>query len=108
MTPRFGRNSYRSPAVPYTDPESRTSPSREELRAAREAELGAAAGEHEAELLALFDCLPKWNTVENGKARHHYWNGQNWFEFDLNNPPLWVVENIDPENLPPPTLTSIL
>jgi hypothetical protein len=77
-------------------------PSREELRAAREAELRAAAREHEAELLAMFDRLPKWNTVEGGQVHYHYWNGQKWVEFDLNNPPLWAVENIDPNSLPAP------
>jgi hypothetical protein len=77
-------------------------PSPEEVRAAREAELRAAAREHEAELLALFDRLPKWNTLEGGQVRHHYWNGEKWVEFDVSNPPLWAVENIDPDSLAAP------
>lgn len=102
MSSRYSHNSYRSAAVPFFEPEPPKQPLRDDLRAAREAELRAAAREHEAELLALFDRLPKWNTVEAGKSRHHYWNGEKWVEFDLNTPPLWVVENIDPDNLPPP------
>jgi len=102
MKPRFSRNSYRSVAAPLVEPAPPQQPSPEELRAAREAELQAAASEHEAELLALFDRLPKWNTIEDGKTRHHYWNGQKWVEFDLNDPPLWVVETIDPDSLPAP------
>ncbi len=107
MTPRFSRNSYRSVVVPFTEAPPQQ-PSPDELRAAREAELRAAASEHEAELLALFDRLPKWNTVEDGKVQHHYWNGQKWVEFDLTDPPLWAVENIDPDNLPPPPTPTTL
>lgn len=69
----------------------------EEVRTAREAELRAAAREYEAELLAIFDRLPKWNTTEDGQLRHHYWDGKKWTEYDLKNPPLWVVESIDPK-----------
>jgi len=101
MTRGFSRRSYRGAAVPCVEaPVRQQSP--EELRAAREAELRSATSEYEAELLALFDRLPKWNNDEGGKVRHHYWNGQRWVEFDLKNPPLWVVETIDPDTLPPP------
>lgn len=102
MTRRFSRNSYLSAAVPFVEASPPQQPSREELRAAREVELRAAAREREAELLALFDRLPKWNTVEDGQMRYHYWNGQKWVEFDVNDPPLWAVENIDPYSLPTP------
>ena len=102
MTSKFGPNSYRRGAVPFIEEASPKQPSQEELRAAREAELRAAAREHEAELLALFDRLPKWNTVEDGKVRHHYWNGGKWVEYDLNDPPLWMVEDIDPDDLAAP------
>jgi hypothetical protein len=101
MTRKFSRNSYRS-APAFIDAAPPQQPSREELRAALEAELRAAAREHEAELLAVFDRLPKWNTVEDGQVRHHYWNGQKWVEFDLNDPPLWAVENIDPDSVAAP------
>lgn len=102
MTRKFSRNSYRGAAVPVIEAAPPQQPSSEELRATLESELRAAAREHEAELLALFDRLPKWNTVEGGQARHHYWNGQKWVEYDLNDPPLWAVENIDPDSLPAP------
>jgi hypothetical protein len=102
MTRPFSRNSYRSVSVPFVETAPPRQPSPEELRAALEAELRAATREHEAELLSLFDRLPKWNTVEGGQARHHYWNGQKWVEYDLNDPPLWAVENIDPDSLPAP------
>ena len=100
MTHKFSTNSYRSTAVLFEEaPPKPLSP--EELRTAREAELRAVASEYEADLLASFDRFPKWNTVEDGKARHHYWNGQKWVEFDLKDPPLWVVESIDPDDLAP-------
>jgi hypothetical protein len=101
MTHKFSRNSYQSVAVPFKEARSKQ-PSQEELRAAREAELRAAAREYEAELLAMFDRLPKWNTIEGGQVHHHYWNGQKWVEFDLNAPPLWEAESIDLDNLPAP------
>lgn len=100
MTRKFSRNSYRGAACSDTASPQQTP--QEEIRETREAELRAAAREYEAELLALFDRLPKWNTVEGGRVRHHYWNGQTWVEFDLNNPPVWVVENIDLDSLAPP------
>lgn len=103
MTRRFSRNSYLSPAVPFLETAPPHEPSPEELRAAREAELRAATREHEDGLLAVFDRLPKWNTAEGGQVRHHYWNGQKWIEFDLNNPPLWAVEDLDPDTLPAPS-----
>jgi len=102
MTRKFSRNSYLSVAVPFIEAAPPQQPSGEELRAALEAKLRAATCEHEAELLAIFDRLPKWNTVECGQVRHHYWNGQKWVEFDLNDPPLWAVENIDPDSLAAP------
>ncbi|MBZ5657268.1 MAG: hypothetical protein LAO56_18530 [Acidobacteriia bacterium] len=102
MTSKFSRNSCLSVAVPFVEAAPPRQPSREELRAALEAELRAATREHEAELLAMFDRLPKWNTIEDGRVRHHYWNGQKWIEFDLNDPPLWAVENIDPDSLAAP------
>ena len=79
-------------------------PSQEELRAALEAELRAATREYEDELLAIFDRLPKWHSVEaeGAAVRHYYWNGQEWVEFDLNSPPLWAVENIDVDTLAAP------
>ena len=101
MTGRFSRNSYRSAAVPFMEKPPQP-PSPEEVRAAREAELRAAAREYEAELLAVFDRLPKWHTDEGGRVRHHYWNGEKWVEFELNAPPLWAIENIDPDSLAPP------
>lgn len=112
MTRKFSRNSYHSVSVPFMEvappqppsPEELRSAREVELRAAREAELRAAAREHETELLAMFDRLPEWNTLEGGQVRHHYWNGQKWVEFDVNNPPLWAVENIDPDSLPAPSI----
>ena len=77
-------------------------PREEELRAALEAELQAAAREYEDELLAKFNRLPRWISNDDGQARYHYWNGENWVEFDLNDPPLWVAENLDPASLAPP------
>jgi hypothetical protein len=68
MTGKFSRNSYLSVAVPFIEAAPPQQPSREELRAVREAELRAATREHEAELLAIFDRLPKWNTVEGGQG----------------------------------------
>ena len=101
MARQFSRSSYRGVSVPCVEkPPQQQSP--EELRAAREAELRAATREYEAELLAMFDRLPKWTSDDGGQARHRYWNGQKWVEFDLNNPPLWAVETIDVDNLPPP------
>jgi len=104
MTCKFSCDSYRSVAVPFIEALPPHAPLPEELRAAREAELRAATREHEAELLAMFDRLPKWNTVEGGQMRYHYWNGQKWVEFDLNDPPLWAVENIDPDSLAAPAV----
>ena len=77
-------------------------PTPEDVRATWEADLRIAAREYEAELRNMFDRLPKWNTMEDGHIRHRYWNGQKWVEFDLNDPPLWVVENIGPHGLPSP------
>ncbi len=76
----------------------------EERRAHLEAQLRAATREYEDELLAMFDRLPKWHSAEaeGEPLRHHYWNGQEWVQYDLNNPPLWAVENIDVDNLPAP------
>jgi hypothetical protein len=102
MTRKFSRDSYRSVVVPLFEAPPPQAPSPEELRAAREAELRAATREHEAELLTMFNRLPKWNTVEGGRMHYHYWNGQKWVEFDLNDPPLWAVENIDPDSLATP------
>jgi len=102
MAPKFSRRSYRSVVVPSLE-STAEKPSSEEARAAREAELRFAAREYEDELQAMFDRLPKWNTMEGGKLRHHYWNGQKWVEFDLKNPPLWVVETIDVDSLTAPT-----
>jgi hypothetical protein len=102
MTRKLTRNCSLSVVASVVEAAPPQQPSREELRAALEAELRAAAREYEAELLAIFDRLPKWNTVEGGQARHHYWNGQKWVEFDLNDPPLWAVENIDPDSLAAP------
>ena len=99
---KFSGDSYLSVAAPLSEAAASQSASREELRAALEAELRAAAREHEAELLAKFDRLPKWNTNEGGQVRRHYWNGEKWIEFDLNDPPLWAVENIDPDSLTAP------
>ena len=75
-----------------------------ERNAILEAELRAATAEYEDELLAMFDRLPKWHSVEaeGEKVRHRYWNGHEWVEYDLSNPPLWAVENIDVDNLAPP------
>jgi hypothetical protein len=87
-----------------TPPQQRPS---EELRAAREAQLRAATLQYEAEQLSIFDRLPKWNTTEGGKVRHYFWNGQKWIEFDLDNPPLWAIENIDSENLAAPGPDSL-
>lgn len=69
-----------------------------------EAELRAATAEYEDELLAMFGRLPKWHSVEaeGEPVRHRYWNGQEWVEYDLDNPPLWAVENIDADNLAAP------
>jgi hypothetical protein len=106
MTRKFSRNSYRSASVPCLEAAPPPEPSQEELRAAREAELRAAAREYEAELLALFDRLPKWHTDEGGRVRHHYWNGKKWAEFELNNPPLWALENIDPDSVAPPGISG--
>ena len=106
MTREFSRNSYRSASVPCLEAAPPPEPSQEELRAAREAELRAAAREYEAELLAKFDRLPKWHTVEGGQVRHHYWNGEKWVEFELNAPPLWTLENIDPDSLAPPGISG--
>ncbi len=52
----------------------------------------------------MFDRLPKCHSieVEGGPLRHHYWNGKEWVEYDLNDPPLWVVESIDLDNLVAP------
>ena len=91
MTREFSRNSHCSVAVPFIEEAPSQEPSQEELTAARE-----------AELLALFDRLPKWNTLEGGQVRHYYWNGEKWVEFDVSNPPLWAVENIDPDSLAAP------
>jgi hypothetical protein len=102
MTRKFSRNSYLSVAVPFIEAAPPQQPSQEELRAAREAELRAATREYEDELLAMFDRLPKWHTVEGGQVHHRYWNGQKWVEFDLSDPPLWAVENIDPDSLAAP------
>jgi len=103
MTRTFSRKSYRSVAVPGFEAAAPAQPSpEEEVKASREAELRTAAREYEAELLAMFDRLPKWNTTEGGQPRHHYWNGRKWIEYDLKNPPLWVVENIDPDGLAAP------
>ena len=102
MTRKFSRNSDPSAAVPFIEAAPAQPPSQEELRAAREAELQAAALEHEAELQAVFDRLPKWNTLEGGELRHYFWNGQKWVEYDLNDPPLWAVENLDPDSLATP------
>jgi hypothetical protein len=102
MMRTFSRNSYRSVAVPFIE----ASPSQDELHAVREAELRAATREHEAELLGIFDRLPKWNTVEGGRMHYHYWNGQEWVEFDLNDPPLWAVENIDPDSSAAPCVSG--
>ena len=77
-------------------------PRREERRTRYDAELQDATREHEAELLAVFDRLPKWNTLEGRQLRHYYWNGQKWVEFDINDPPLWAVENLDPDSLAAP------
>jgi hypothetical protein len=104
MTRKFSRNSYLSVAVPFIEAAPPQQPSREELRAALEAELRAAAREHEAELQAIFDRLPKWHTDEGGQVCHNYWNGQKWVEFDLDDPPLWAVENIDPDSLAAPSV----
>jgi hypothetical protein len=99
---KLSRNSYLSVAVPVTEAAPTPPTVREEMRAALEAELRAATREHEAELLAKFDRLPKWNTNEGGQVRRRYWNGEKWIEFDLDDPPLWAVENIDPDSLTPP------
>jgi hypothetical protein len=99
---KLSRNSYLSVAVPVTEAAPAQPTSREEMRVALEAELRAATREHEAELLANFDRLPKWNTNEGGQVRRRYWNGEQWIEFDLDDPPLWAVENIDPDSLAPP------
>ncbi len=76
----------------------------EKPRVVLEAELRAATREYEDELLAMFDRLPKCHSieVEGGPLRHHYWNGKEWVEYDLNDPPLWVVESIDLDNLVAP------
>jgi hypothetical protein len=50
----------------------------------------------------MFDRLPKWNTLESGQLRHYYWNGQKWIEYDLNDPPVWVAESLDPDTLAAP------
>ena len=103
MTPKVNRDSYRSVAVPVTEAAPPQPTSREEeLRATLEAELRAATREYEDELLAKFDQFPRWITNEGGQVRYYYWNGQKWVEFDLNDPPLWVAENIDPDSLPAP------
>lgn len=103
MTRNVNRESYRSAAVPVVEAAPAKPPSREEeRRAALEADLRAATREYEDELLAKFDRLPRWISNDGGQVRYHYWNGEKWIEFDFNNPPLWVVENIDPDNLPPP------
>jgi hypothetical protein len=102
MARKFSRNSYCSAAIPFTEAAPPQPPSPEEMRAALEAELRAATREHEAELLAIFDRLPKWNSVAEGQVRHYYWNGQQWVEFDVKDPPLWAVENIDPDSLEAP------
>jgi hypothetical protein len=75
--------------------------SREKRRAALEAALRAAAREYEDELLAMFDGLPKWHSVEaeGGAVRHRYWNGHEWVEFELDDPPLWAVETMDADSL---------
>jgi len=102
MTRKFSRNSYRSVVVPCIEPAAPPQPSPEEVKAAREADLRTAAREYEAELLAIFERLPKWHTTDRGQIRHYYWNGHKWIEYDLENPPLWVVESIDVDNLAPP------
>ena len=106
MARQFSRSSYRSVSFPCVEKPPQQ-PSPEELRAVREAELRAATREYEAELLAMFDRLPKWTTTEEGTVhhpylRHHYWDGQKWVEFDVKKPPLWVVETLDVDHLPPP------
>ena len=101
MARQFSRSSYRSVSFPCVEtPPQQQSP--EELNTAREAELRAATREYEAELLAMFDRLPKWTTTEEGTIHHHYWNGQDWVEFDVRKPPLLVVETLDVDHLPPP------
>jgi hypothetical protein len=106
MPRKFNRDSYRSVAVPAVEAAPQQPPSLEEeeekRRAALEAELRAATREYEDELQAKFDRLPRWITNDGGRVRYHYWNGEGWVEFDLNDPPLWAVENIDPDNLAPP------
>jgi len=70
MTRKFSRNSYLSVAVPFIEAAPPQQPSREELRAALEAELRAATREYEDELLAMFDRLPKWHTVKATKSQN--------------------------------------
>lgn len=96
MTRKCDGNSCLNTDAEPTSPEAR--------RAALEAELRAATREYEDELLAMFDRLPKWHTVEaeGEPVRHHYWNGQEWVEYDSNDPPLWAVETIDMDHLPSP------
>lgn len=105
MTSKFNRDSHSSVAVPVVGagpaPPSHED-KEEELRTTLEADLRAATQEYEDELLAKFDRLPRWITNVGEKALYHYWNGKEWIEFDLKHPPLWVVENIDPDSLPPP------
>jgi len=80
-------------------------PREEDLRAALEAELQAAAQEYEDELLAKFNRLPRWISNDEGEVRYHYWNGEKWVEFDLDDPPLWVAENLDPDGLAAPLIS---
>ena len=100
-TRRFNRDYHRSVAGPVVEATPPKPPSREEeeIRAALEAELRAATREYEDELLAKFDQFPKWITNNGGQVCHYYWNGQKWVEYDLNDPHLWVAENIDPDSL---------